>query len=201
MPSKQPTPSEIAVPPVRLAALLISARSASGYSLDDLEIATKGRFSHLELAQIEAAVRPVTDDDIRYLAKVYGLDLTQVGPPRTVLTIDRSIGTVAVGEDATKGENDERSILVRYLALVYKLRTIEPGSVFHPRDEDVAVLAEALERTVNEIEVHLWNLMNHAKPELRAQHAALRRRSLFPTLGTLFARTSRGGLVMSNQAR
>jgi hypothetical protein len=190
------------VPPASLASVLIAARAQQHRSLDDLEIASGGRFSVADLHQIEAGVVTLGDSALRAIARLYRIDLSTITPGRSKLIIDRNEGRILIGD--TKGkfmpDDDDQKILLRYLSLVYKMRETKPGVVLGPRDADLEVLASVFGCTTNSVRDELLRLMRTATPELRGMYGSLRWRVALPALGVLVAITAVGGLILSRQA-
>jgi hypothetical protein len=132
------------IPTARLAQLLIISRSESEQTLDDLAEALGGRFSVGELKQLEAAVLPVTDVELRLIAKAYHLDFALIAPARGLLEVDLASRSIAIDDYAAEIplSFSDQDIFVRYLALLYKFRHKTPGEDLELRDPDLAVLSE-----------------------------------------------------------
>jgi hypothetical protein len=130
------------VPTARLAQLLIISRSESAQTLDELSEALEGRFSVGQLRQLEAAVLPITDEDLRFVAKAYNLDFALIAPARGLLEVDLAAKTIAIDDYEAKIPTSfsDQDILVRYLALLYKFRHKTPGDDLELRDPDLAAL-------------------------------------------------------------
>ncbi len=187
------------VPPASLAALLVQSRGKSHRSLESIEAASDGRFPLHMLVQIEAGVLTLNDKDLREIAQLYGVSLSELTPSRSTLFIDRNEGKIFMGD--TKGkfmpdDNDEK-ILMRYLALVYKLRDTKPGVQLGPRDNDLFVLATVFGCSPDDIRLQLEYLMRHSASEIRVLHGSLRSRVIVPALGVLVALTAVGGLILA----
>lgn len=199
MPSAELLHDRTLVPPNRLAGLLAAKRSATGSSLIDLTVESAGRFSVEQLEAVESGTVMVGDSDLRALAGLYGLDLGTVSAGRTRLEVDADEGRLLVGVHAerfTPGD-DDRAIMLRYLALVYRLRDAQPGVVIPARVGDLDVLAQVFATTPDDVQRELEALMMRASPDIRFLHQQHRRRIAIPAIGILVALTSVGGLVLS----
>jgi hypothetical protein len=190
------------VPPASLAALLVQSRGKSHRSLESIEFASEGRFPLHMLVQIEAGVLTLNDKDLREIAQLYGVSLSELTPSRSTLFIDRNEGKIFMGD--TKGkfmpdDNDEK-ILLRYLALVYKMRDTKPGIEVGPRDNDLFVLSTVFGCSPEEIRQQLQQLMKHSASEIRVLHGSLRSRVIVPALGILVALTAVGGLILARSS-
>ena len=202
MPVASAPASDLLVPPARFAAALAAARERQELTLSDIELRAKGAFSLGELRQIEAGELALRDPDLRVLAGVYGIDLANVVPGRATLIIDRHEGLVAVGDSVGKfkPESDDRKIMLRYLALVYRIRNATPGKPISSRDDDLEVLAAVFGTTPSQVRTELEALMLIAAPEIRFQYGAFRNRLIVPALGVLVALTAAGGLLLTSGA-
>lgn len=192
--------SDLLVPPARLAASLIASRERQKLSLSDMELRAGGAFSLGELTQIEAGRLALRDPDLRVLAQAYGIDLSTVVPCRASLIIDRHEGRVALGDSVGtfKPQDDDRKIMLRYLALVYRIRNTPPGKTIASRDDDLTVLAAVFGTTSEQVRTELEQLMSLAAPEIRFQYGTFRNRLVIPALGILVALTAAGGLLLTS---
>jgi hypothetical protein len=195
------SPLETLVPPARLASLLIAARTTSGLELSDIELAGEGRFSMGDLRQIEAGAVTLSDNELRTIARIYNVDLGTVAPGRSTLEIDRSEGLLIVGGSTKRflPDDDDRKIMLRYLALVYKMRDTKPGIPLGPRDNDLAVLAEVFGCSVIDVRDQFDHLTTTAIREIQSFHGSLGWRKILPGLGVLVAITAAGGLLLTQQ--
>ncbi len=200
MPVNSAISSDLLVPPARLASFLLDARTTQQLTLSDIELRAGGAFSQGELRQIEAGKLALRDPDLRVLAAAYGIDLSTVVPCRATLVIDRSEGLVSLGESVGKfkPEDDDRKIMLRYLALVYRIRNAQPGMPVASRDDDLVILADVFSTTPAEVRRQLEELMNTASPEIRFQYGAFRNRLFVPAIGMLVALTAAGGLLFTS---
>ncbi len=195
------SPLETLVPPARLASLLIAARTTSGLELSDIEVAGGGSFSMGDLRQIEAGSVTLSDTELRTIAQIYNVDLGTVAPGRSRLEIDRSEGLLIVGGSSKRflPDDDDRKIMLRYLALVYKMRDTKPGKPLGPRDNDLAVLAEVFGCSVIDVRDQFDHLTTTAVREIQSFHGSLGWRKILPGLGVLVAITAMGGLLLTQQ--
>ena len=199
MPSAELLHDRTLVPPSRLAGLLAAKRQVTGASLIDLTEAAAGRFSVEQLEAVESGTVMVGDSDLRALAGLYGLDLGVVSPSRARLEVDADEGRLLVGAHAERfspGE-DDRAIMLRYLALVYRLRDAQPGVVIPARVGDLSVLAQVFGTSPEDVQRELEALMLRASPDIRFLHQQHRRRIAIPAIGILVALTVVGGLVLT----
>jgi len=95
---------------------------------------------------------------------------------------------VAIGDASrslSEGARDEE-VLQKYLSLVYELRGVRPGGDVSLRDADLALLADVLGDTTDEIESRLVRLIHCTREEARAiRRALLRRRLAVPAMGVV----------------
>jgi hypothetical protein len=181
------------VPTARLAQLLMVARGNDGVSLEEMADRFDGRYTVFDLMQLEAAVLRTTDDDLRAIAKAYGLDYTLFAPARGLLRIDLAALTISIGEtqSAFAPGSTSTEVLVHYLALLYNMRSAVPGKPGKPglgtnrgeslvlRDPDLKVLAETFGCPIHQIEHALIHLMTNNAPDIRMHLKALTKRPSF----------------------
>lgn len=168
------------------------------HSIAEIEHRSLGRFSAGDLALFEAGKASPTDEQLRHLAGIYGLDLSAITPQRAFLELDLTEGLVSIGGEGERfsPEQDDCEILLRYLAIVYRMRAINPGVVVPARNDDLATLALVFSTTPAEMRSTLESLMLGERSELRRRHADLKRRVVVPGLGVLVALTTVGGLLL-----
>ena len=196
--SEQSATAALLVPPRRFGELLVQRRTEMGRSTVDVERLALGRFSAGELVMFETGLTAPTDEQLRHLAVVYGLDLSSITPQRALLEIDRNEGIVQIGPETERFDpsQDDREILLRYLAIVYRMRSINPGVSIPARTDDLSTLALVFSTTPDEMRSTLDTLMLRERVELRRRHNDLKRRLVVPGLGVLVALTSVGGLLL-----
>ncbi len=201
------------VPPQRLGRLLAEARLARRSSLAALSLAGGGVFSPEELAAVEAGRFELSDADVARLAATYGVEAHALLPQRTRLVIDLHEGHVtaggvrvpalrtggrATGRDAADRRLGRAvdDVLTRYLGLVYGLRGLSPGVPLALRHDDLEVLAEALGRTVSDVERRLAGLMADPGDRVTRRIRHLLVRLVVPEAGILVATVAAAALVL-----
>jgi hypothetical protein len=169
------------VPTARLAQLLIVARGGMGISLDEMSQRFGERFTVFQLMQLEAATLAINDDDLRAIARAYGLDYTLFAPARGLLRIDLTAMTISIGETESAFEPGSNSteVLIRYLALLYNLRQANPGEPIVLRDPDLYELAKSFACPVAQIDQALRHLITNNAPDIKAQVKTLKKRQSF----------------------
>ncbi len=169
------------VPTARLAELLVAARGGMGISLDEICEVFAGRVTVFQLMQLEASVLTITDEDLRVIAKAYGLDYNLFAPARGLLRVDLANLTISMGESESAFEavSSSTDVLIRYLALLYNLRLAKPGEPIVLRDPDLNELAATFACPPSQIEKVLRHLMINNIPDVKVQVKALTRRPSF----------------------
>jgi hypothetical protein len=169
------------VPTARLAQLLVVARGGMGIPLDEMSDRFEGRFTVFQLMQLEAAILPINDEDLRAIARAYGLDYSLFAPGRGELHVDLAASVMSMGETDSTFEpgSSATEVLIRYLALLYNLRLSKPGDELVLRDPDLEALAKTFDRPVAQIEHALRHLMTNNAAEIRTQVKALTKRPSF----------------------
>ena len=191
------------VPTVRLGRMLCDARTRQGATLLAIAAAGGSRFSPEELAAVEAGQRRLSDEEISYLARVYGVETAAVLPQRTRLVIDLHDRTITIGDETAKASRRDSltdGILTRYLSLLYKLRGEQPGEPLRLRQLDLDVLGETLWLEPHRVEHRLVGLMHERVGELKRRSGLLGRRLVVPAVGILVAVTAGGTLVLEANA-
>lgn len=188
-------PTTTLVPPRRLGSLLRQARVASGRELADLS-AVAG-LSVVELDDVERGRRSLDEPTLTALVDAYGVDGAGLVPIRSQLVIDLDEGRIAVdqadvGVDPAHGPD---AVLIRYLALVYRLRSMPLGTAVPLRDVDLDVLSTALSLPADDVESRLQRLMRRGS-EVEADQRRIRRQLLLPLVGVVIAATGVGTLVL-----
>ncbi|HVM40196.1 MAG TPA: helix-turn-helix transcriptional regulator, partial [Acidimicrobiia bacterium] len=156
----------------------LSARSAAallGVSRADLRAFELGK---------SAAPHAVLDR----LASIYGCRPSDLVDERNGEAVDVAPSHVQVGSAARRlsPEASDEEVLRQYLSAVYELRSLRPGSDLPLRDADLALLADVLGDTTDEIEARLVELIHCSRDEARAiRRALLRRRLAIPATGLL----------------
>jgi transcriptional regulator with XRE-family HTH domain len=187
------------VPPRRLGTLLSRARSANGLTLDDIVQRSDGAFSMSTLASVERGTTYVTESELRWLAELYGIETSQLVPSRSQLVIDLDDGVLGVQSHRRVKINKDagrQEVLTRYLAMVYAMREIEPGTYITLRVDDLDVLGSALHLRPADAAADLHALMADPSDLVSNRFAMLQRKLLVPAAGVLVALIAAGSLVL-----
>lgn len=182
------------VPPLRLGDLLAAHRLRDARALD--EVAASSPFTRAELVLVEAGRRLLTDDEIAAVVSAYGLGPTEVLPQRVALEVDRREGELRIGSAARPLDPaaDVDQVLARYLSLLEVVRGVELQTTSPLRAPDMAILSDALETSVREIEQRLAALLlPGARDDVRQ---SLLGRLAVPAAGFLVGLTAVGALVL-----
>ncbi len=191
------------VPTQRFGALLNTRRSEQGLELEDLSQRSNGEFTPQFLSIVEKGRVPLADPTMQKLASLYRIEEEAMDQRKSELVLDLPSGKLAVGDElvelsATEGGETYESqldyILERYLALLYILRKVDPGTKVPLRDPDLAVLSGSLTAEIEMIERRLMELMLSASVDSRTK--SLLKRYLVPSAGLLVAAMSLGSLVI-----
>jgi hypothetical protein len=185
------------IPPRRLGRLLAEARVAQGMSVADACRSLEVTLAEHDVIAIEVGRRPVSEPELRALALLYGIEVSEVVPRRCRLAVDLQEGCIDAGDGGRVATGTRRrEVLRRYLGLVYAMRDEEPGTVVPLRFDDVEVLAAALDWDHLGVEQELVELMRGPVTPLRVRVAAMRGRVLVPLAGVVVAATAAGTLVL-----
>lgn len=189
------TSSTDLVPPGRLGVLLRRSRVASGR--EPAELAAAAGVSVAELDDLERGRHPLDPALLERLVSAYGIDGGGLVPSRTGLVIDLEDGRIAAARSEVSLEvgAEPDAVLVRYLALVYRLRDLPVGTALDFRDVDLDVLARALTLDTREIDHRLRRLVDEGADISRDQRR-LGRQFLVPLAGVVVAATTAGALVL-----
>lgn len=190
------------IPPYRLGRMLGELRERRGWTLPDVERISLGRFSVEALEVIEAGAWIVHDEQVRDLASLYEIELTNVVAQRSELVVDIYEGRLSIGKKARtfSPSASPRHVLLRYLALVTALRDMAAGAL-PLRDEDLRTLGLALSIGPGHVRRELDHLMVNSPKELEHLSHSLARRLAVPALGVLVAVTAAGGLLLVKSHR
>lgn len=189
------TPTTSLVPPRRLGALLRAARETAGRELTDL---TSGAgLSVVELDDIEHGRGRLDEATLAALVGAYGIEGAGLVPARSQLVIDLDEGRISVHRadvdvDASHGPD---AVLTRYLALVYRLRSMPLETPLPLRDVDIDVLSTSLQLDTDDIETRLRRLMD-GQTHVERDQARIKRQLLLPLVGVVIAATAVGTLVL-----
>jgi transcriptional regulator with XRE-family HTH domain len=183
------------VPARRLGRILSDRRAELGLSVQQISGRLDNHLTPAILDDVEHGRRDLSDAELVQVAGAYGVDVQRILPSRSELLIDLDTGTISVGKELTRAGSDPAQVLERYLGLVHSLRGASVGSDVPLRDNDVDVLAEALELSVDETFARLVELQ--LQPEQIASLARrLKRRLIVPAAGIFVAAVGLGSLIM-----
>jgi len=167
-----------------------------GYSIEDMARRSMGRFSAMELEDIESGSVTLDDSAIEALSLLYEFNSA---PP----TQQRSRLILADGEDSPIPEGSDpyddaliTSVLQRYVALLYLLRSRPVGEPLPLRGDDTAMLAGAFNLTEADMGDRLLHIMDHDTVLVGEQADRMRRRLVVPAAGLLVGPTPAGMLVL-----
>ena len=196
-----PSPA-LLVPPVRLGRLLRDAREAQGESIPALVRRSGLAYDEEWFARLEAGTVALDDSLVRWAGSLYGIGAGEIVPARSRLVIDLDEGMIAVGSQrvgltaAQATSTGAEQLLANYLALVYLLRDLPPGTPIPMREVDVAVLAQALQRDDRYVRAALHRLISADSAGLARRSRTMRRRVIVPVAGILVGLTAVGGLLL-----
>ncbi len=191
------------VPTQRFGALLNTRRSENGVDLDELALRSNGEFTPQFLSIVEKGRVPLADATMQKLAALYRIEEEAMDQRKSKLVVDLPSGKLAIGDElvelssAESGETYDTQvdyILERYLALLYILRKVDPGTKVPLREPDLAVLSGSLTAEIELIERRLTELM--LSPSVDSRTKSLLKRYLVPSAGLLVAAMSLGSLVI-----
>src|ERR1700686_2175513 len=118
------------------------------------------------LAQYEGGKVQVPESDLWCLAGSCGVDVSELLPRRKPLHVSPDLSTISTGDTIRhlRGPAEPEGVLREYLAMIYELRNLPPGSPVPLRQPDLTALADALGGTPDTIEHRLVALIG-ASPE------------------------------------
>jgi transcriptional regulator with XRE-family HTH domain len=189
---------------VRLGRLLKEARDGQGASIEQLVRRSGLAFDESWFLALEAGRIELDEPLVRWASELYGVDAGEVMPQRSQLVIDLDEGVIAAGArtvslrggSTTSLSPSADHVLTNYLALVYLLRDLPPGTPIPLREVDITVLSHALQRNRRDIQSHLARLISTEQGTLEQRSQALRRRVIVPVAGILVGLTAVGGLLL-----
>ncbi len=187
------------IPPKRLGAAMSRARKESGKSLRQLARQKNGWFSARDLKHFEAGELAVDDATLVELAALYEIQTMELLTAREDLEISLEIGTIEISGKKHKFEPGLASsddVLKRYLALVYSVRDVTVGTKIPLRDNDISVLAQALEMHTDAVLARLHELIETDVTEIKLLSRILGNRLVIPGVGILVAATAVGALIL-----
>jgi hypothetical protein len=187
-------------PPRRLGSLLAEARLASGATIEQLaESSTEWSATRLEA--IERGAVEFDDRQLASVADLYGVDVATIVPPRSRLVVDLDEGILRVDgrRSATEvGEGaDRHEVLARYLALVYSMRQVQPGTEITLRVDDLDVLGTCLRVGRQTLVADLESLMDNPDDLVGWRLRLLRKKVLVPAAGILISFCGAAALILT----
>jgi len=131
------------------------------------EVARSAGLTRRELAAYERGRVQIPESDLWCLAGSCGVDVGELLPHRDELRIDSSLSSLAVGDSIRhlRGPAEPDGLLREYLAMIYELRNLPPGSRVPLRESDLATLADALGGSAEAIEARLVTLIGASSDE------------------------------------
>jgi hypothetical protein len=211
-----PVPA-LLVPPVRLGRLLQDARVTNGETITDVVRRSGLVYDEEWFTALESGAVALDEPLVRWVGALYGVDAGEIVPARSRLVIDLDEGAISIGSrraplaigavgSAGAGAGGAaippfEQVLGNYLALVYLLRDLPPGTPVPMREVDVAVLAQALQREPREVRTALGRLISTDGDALAQRSAGLRHRLIVPVAGILVGLTAVGGLLLVRSSR
>lgn len=135
--------------------------------LSRAEVARSAGLTRRELTAYERGRIDVPESDLWCLAGSCGVDVSELLPSRDPLHVSSDLSSLAVGDSIRHlrepGEPD--GLLREYLAMIYELRNLPPGSRVPLREPDLMALADALGGTPEAIEQKLVELIGASREE------------------------------------
>lgn len=185
------------VPPRRLGEVLGAARHSTGLTVSEVATKSEGAFQRTDILSIEAGLRRLDDEELNTVLSLYEIPRDTVLPHRSRLVLDLNEGSMSVGDIDAPALNTEDEVFERYLALVYTLRGIQPGTPVPLRDVDLDVLGQALRIEQHDVKSRLVTLMEPPPVLLQPRIERLSRQILVPTIGVIVGATTLGMLFMT----
>jgi len=144
---------------------LRQVRKQQGLSRAD--VARSAGLTRRELAAYERGRVDVPESDLWCLAGSCGVDVGELLPERQPLTPMSGLSALPVGDSILhlRGPGEPDGFLREYLAMIYELRNLPPGSRVPLREPDLAQLAEALGGSSELIEQRLVDLIGASHDE------------------------------------
>jgi hypothetical protein len=187
-------------PPRRLGALLGEMRAASGTSIDELAARSGDVWTVEGLEAAERGGVEFDDARLQQVAELYGVDIADIVPPRSRLVVDLDEGILRMDGRRTATEigdgADRHEVLARYLALVYSMRRVPPGSEITLRVDDLDVLGRCLRVGQHTLMADLESLMENPDDLVGWRMRLLRRKVMIPAVGILVSFCGAAALIM-----
>ena len=148
-------------PARRLGKALRLHRESVGQSLEEISKRVNFSFTPIVLQMIEAGQYPLEPAQVLIAVWGYDADPNNVLPIRDVLRFDEADRKFAAGPTVRDLHQSftPAGLLYEYLAFVYDLRGMEPGSTVPLREADLAVLSNTTGWPMDEVREHLTVLM------------------------------------------
>lgn len=184
------------VPPRRLGALLAGRRDLHGFTVEDMARRSMGRFTRARLEDIEEGRGELDDADIEALSLLYEFNSTAPSAQRSRLIVaDDEDLPLDLGPSVFTPEVT-RSVMQRYIALLYLLRNQPVGDFLQLRADDLAMLASAFRMTEVDVRELLERIMAEDIAIVGEYAERMRRRLVVPAAGLLVGPTPSGMLVL-----
>jgi len=157
------------------------------------EVARSAGLTRRELAAYESGRAAVPESDLWCLAGSCGVDVAELLPDRAPVKVSSDLNLLAIG-DSIRYLRDpvDDEMLREYLAMIYELRNLAPGSKIPLRERDLMSLADALGGSPERIEARLVELIGISREE------AARLRSMIMPSNELSAGTIATGDVIGD---
>jgi transcriptional regulator with XRE-family HTH domain len=151
--------------PKRVGRQLRHVRRKQG--LSRAEVARSAGLTRRELAAYERGRVEIPDSDLWCLAGSCGVDVGELLPQRDELRIDSDLSSLAIGDSIRhlREPAEPDALLREYLAMIYELRNLPPGSAIPLRESDLSTLADALGGSPEAIESRLVELIGVNRDE------------------------------------
>lgn len=131
------------------------------------EVARSAGLTRRELAAYERGRAEVPESDLWCLAGSCGVDVGELLPNRPPVKVSSDLSLLAIGDSIRYLRNpvDDDEMLREYLAMIYELRNLPPGSRIPLRERDLMALADALGGSPEKIEARLVELIGMSQEE------------------------------------
>lgn len=135
--------------------------------LSRAEVARSAGLTRRELAAYERGRVHIPESDLWCLAGSCGVEVSDLLPHRDELRFDSSLAALAIGDSIRhlRSPAEPDGLLREYLAMIYELRNLPPGSRVPLRETDLATLADALGGAPEAIEMRLMELIGASHEE------------------------------------
>jgi transcriptional regulator with XRE-family HTH domain len=135
--------------------------------LSRAEVARSAGLTRRELAAYERGRVQIPDSDLWCLAGSCGVDVGELLPQRAPLHVESDLSTLAIGDSIRhlRSPNEPDGTLREYMATIYELRNLPPGTTVPLREADLAALADALGETPEAIESRLVEVVGTNREE------------------------------------